>query len=217
MAERAGKSPRRAPYMGPARRRPLILDAALDIFSEGGFADASMSGIAGRAGTTKPVLYDCFPGGKQEIFLTLLEREEQRFLDHMLGVLATTRHLPLADALRSGLSAFLDYAEINPSAFRIVFGAPGTSDPAIAASAQRVRDRLLRIMGERASDVAARVGAPPVAGQIYARSIIAVAEEMARWWMREKPMEREALVAAVTAWMMRGLEGILPPELLGPR
>src|SRR2546425_868851 len=119
-AKQAGaKEPARAEYLGPARRRPLVLDAALEIFAEGGFAEASMEAIARRAGTTKPVLYDCFRGGKQEIYFALLDRESDRFLAHMMGVLASTGRMPLAQALRAGLSAFLDYAEINPNGFRV--------------------------------------------------------------------------------------------------
>src|SRR5205823_679881 len=67
----------RAPYLGPARRREPVLDAALAVFTEGGFDAASMAAIAERAEVAKPVLYDCFPGGKQELWLGVLEREER--------------------------------------------------------------------------------------------------------------------------------------------
>lgn len=207
---------KRAPHLGPVRRRPLVLDAANEIFAEGGFADASMEAIAKRAGITKPVLYDCFPGGKQEIYLALLEREEERFLDHMLGVLSATRHLPMREGLRAGLAAFLDYAEINPNAFRVIFGSPGTSDPEIARRADHVRERIVAVMGERGSEIAVAVGAPPVMSEIYNRSIVALSDHLARWWLRSKPVEREVLVAAVVNWLMRGFEGILPPSALGP-
>src|SRR5690242_19984085 len=83
MPTRRKTRPPRAPYLGPARRREPVLDAALAIFTEGGFEAASMVAIAERAEVAKPVLYDCFPGGKEELWRSLLEREERRFLDHM--------------------------------------------------------------------------------------------------------------------------------------
>lgn len=192
----------------------MVLDAALDIFAEGGFADASMAAIAKRAGITKPVLYDCFPGGKQDIYFALLDREEERFLDHMVGVVSAARHLPLAEGLRAGLSAFLEYAEINPSAFRVIFGAPGTSDPEIAHRFERAGERIVALIGQRATEIAAAAGAAPVFGELYARAIVALGDYVARWWVKEKPMEREAIVAALVTWMMRGFEGILPRDAL---
>jgi AcrR family transcriptional regulator len=205
---------RRAEHLGPAKRRPLVLDAALDIFAEGGFADASMAAVARRAGITKPVLYDCFPGGKQEIYFALLDREEERFLDHMVGVVSATRHMPLEGALRAGLSAFLEYAEINPSAFRVIFGAPGTSDPEIARRFERAGERIVGLIGERASEIAASAGAAPVFGELYARAIVALGDYVARWWVKEKPMEHDVMVSALVAWMMRGFEGIVPRDAL---
>ncbi|HVL91600.1 MAG TPA: TetR/AcrR family transcriptional regulator [Actinomycetota bacterium] len=204
--------PKRAEYLGPARRRPLVLDAALELFAQGGFADASMEALARLAGTTKPVLYDCFSGGKQEIYFALLEREEERFRAHMMGVLATTGRMKLRDALTSGLSAFLDYADVNPSAFRVMFGPPGTSDPGIVERGVRVREQIITIMTDRADALAEPVNAPPVVVELYNRAIVAVAEELARWWLAAKPMERDKMVAVAVTWMMKGFEGILPAE-----
>lgn len=214
MTPPAPKKAKRAEYLGPARRRPLVLDAALELFAQGGFADASMEALARKAGTTKPVLYDCFPGGKQEIYFALLEREEERFRAHMFGVLASTGRMKLRDALVSGLAAFLDYADVNPSAFRVMFGPPGTSDPGIVERAIRVREQIITTMTERSGALAEPVNAPPVVVELYNRAIVAVAEELARWWLASKPMERDAMVTAAVTWMMRGFEGILPAETL---
>src|SRR5918994_4522452 len=58
---------KRAAHLGPERRRPEVLDAALELFLEHGYDGTSMQAIAGRAGVTKPVVYACFPG-KDELF-----------------------------------------------------------------------------------------------------------------------------------------------------
>lgn len=200
----------------------MVLDAALALFAQGGFADASMEALARAAGTTKPVLYDCFRGGKQEIFFTLLEREEERFRSHMLGVLASTERMRLRDALEAGLSAFLAYADVNPDGFRVIFGQPGTSDPEIVERSLRVRAQVIATMTEHSIALGEPVNAPPVVVEMFNRAIVAVAEELARWWLASKPMERDAMVDATVAWMMRGFGGILPAEALqaprfGPR
>jgi len=54
-AGRAGR--RRAERLDPALRRRLILDAALEVFAETGFAAARMQDVAARAGVAKGTLY----------------------------------------------------------------------------------------------------------------------------------------------------------------
>src|SRR5687768_2696668 len=70
----------RAAHLGPERRRPLILDAALKLFVKQGYHGTSMEAIAKAAEVTKPVVYDCY-AGKEELFEALLKREERRLLE----------------------------------------------------------------------------------------------------------------------------------------
>src|SRR4029079_8810698 len=53
-------------------RRRQLLDAALEVFVSQGYHAAAMDGIAERAGVSKPVLYQHFPG-KLELYLALLD------------------------------------------------------------------------------------------------------------------------------------------------
>jgi len=204
---------KRAEYLGPERRRPLVLDAALEIFAEGGFSDASMQAIAERAGVSKAVLYDCFPGGKQEIYYALLERSEQTFMQHMVGVLERTERLSVDESLRQGLRAFLDYAEIHPHSFRVIFGEAGTRDPEVARRSERAREQIVAQMRERTRAVMAAAGIEPSAtSDVYPRAIVAVGEDLARWILREPGVPRDQLVDAIVNWFMRGLAQLLPAE-----
>ena len=54
-------------------RRAAMLDAALAVFSEKGYGGASVDEIAERAEFGKGTIYNYFPGGKDELFLTLFE------------------------------------------------------------------------------------------------------------------------------------------------
>lgn len=211
---RATRPRKRAEYLGPVRRRPIVLDAALSLFAEGGFADASMEALAKRAGTTKPVLYDCFPNGKEEVYFALLDREEERFRAHMTGVLASTGRMRLRDAIQAGLAAFLDYADVNPNGFRVLFGPRGSADPGIVERHTRVREEIVRIITSRSMVMGEPAGTPPVLVELHNRAIVAVAEEMARWWLAEKPIERDRMVHAMTNWMMKGFEGTLPSDVV---
>ena len=70
---------KRAAHLGPERRRPQVLDAALTQFLEHGYDGTSMQAVADEAGVTKPVVYACF-ASKDELFRALLRREEERIL-----------------------------------------------------------------------------------------------------------------------------------------
>lgn len=204
---------RRAEYLGPERRRPLVLDAALEIFAEGGFADASMQAIADRAGVSKAVLYDCFPGGKQEIYNALLERGEHTFMEHMTSALERTSRLPIDEGLRQGISAFLEYAEQHPFSFRVIFGEAGTRDLEVVKSAERTRERIIAMLTARTKDVMRAAGfADAPIYDIFPRAIVAVAEEMARWLIRSPGVAREPAVQTVVLWMMKGFEHLIPNE-----
>ena len=97
---------KRAAHLGPERRRPLVLDAAYELFLENGFEGTSMDAIAAAAGVSKPVVYDCF-ASKDELFTAMLDREEERILVETGEALATTgdrrRSRGHADPRLSGL------------------------------------------------------------------------------------------------------------------
>jgi AcrR family transcriptional regulator len=208
---------KRAEYLGPERRRPLVLDAALEIFAEGGFSDASMQAIADRAGVSKAVLYDCFPGGKQEIYYALLERSEHTFMEHMVQVLERTQRLSIDESLRQGLRAFLDYAEIHPHSFRVIFGDAGTRDPEVALRSERAREKIVALMRDRTHEVIRAAGLTPTATtDVYPRAIVAVGEDLARWILREPGVAREELVDALVNWFMRGFSQLVPNEPTRP-
>jgi len=208
---------KRAEYLGPERRRPLVLDAALEIFAEGGFSDASMQAIADRAGVSKAVLYDCFPGGKQEIYYALLERSEHTFMEHMVDVLERTDRLSIDESLRQGLRAFLDYAEIHPHSFRVIFGDAGTRDSELALRSERAREKIVFLMRERTHERMRAAGiAPSATSDVYPRAIVAVGEDLARWILREPGVPREDVIDALVNWFMRGFSALIPNEPVRP-
>ncbi|MDQ1699322.1 MAG: hypothetical protein QOG34_1185, partial [Frankiaceae bacterium] len=54
-------------------RRKLLLEAAQVVFVANGYHAAAMDEIAERAGVSKPVLYQHFPG-KLDLYLALLDQ-----------------------------------------------------------------------------------------------------------------------------------------------
>ncbi len=135
----AAKPPRRrAAHLGPERRRPLVLDAAFDLFLERGYEGTSMDAVATAAGVTKPVIYACF-AGKEELFEALLEREEARVLETIQGSLPPDADVDDPEPLLvEGLTAFLRAVAAAPDAYRIIFLGEGATT-GIAQRIQRQR------------------------------------------------------------------------------
>ena len=169
---------KRAAHLGPERRRPQVLDAALELFLELGYEGTSMDAVARAAGVTKPVVYACF-AGKDELFRALLRREEERILAEIQAAFAASDLSDPQATLIEGFTGFLRAVAASPEVYRLIFLGEGGGNTAVARRIQRgrqaqvdalsllVREWLPRT-GKRASDqrhdVTARLLGNAIAG-----------------------------------------------------
>ncbi|MEU4196221.1 TetR/AcrR family transcriptional regulator [Kribbella sp. NPDC026611] len=134
---------RRAQHLGPERRRPMILDAALEVFSAKGFAGTTMQSVADAAGVTKPVVYDSF-SNRDELLLALLAREEQNLVVSIVAALPANPTVGTPEEhVLEGLTAFLTAVQNTPQSWRIVFGAQYGAAPAVAERVRAARAFLV--------------------------------------------------------------------------
>jgi AcrR family transcriptional regulator len=134
---------RRARHLGPERRRPLILDAALEVFSANGFAGTTMQSVADAAGVTKPVVYDSF-ANRDELLLALLAREEQHLVVSIVAALPADPSVGTPEEhVLEGLTAFLTAVSEQPQSWRIVFGAQYGAAPVVAERVRAARAFLV--------------------------------------------------------------------------
>jgi AcrR family transcriptional regulator len=134
---------RRAAHLGPERRRPLILDAALEVFATKGYAGTTMQAIADAAGVTKPVVYDCF-ANRDDLLLALLAREEQQLVISIVSALPADPSVGTPqEHVLEGLTAFLSAVERQPQSWRIVFGAQYGAAPVVADRVRAARAFLV--------------------------------------------------------------------------
>jgi len=138
-AAKAEHHRKRAAHLGPERRRPEVLDAALELFLEHGYDGTSMQAVADQAGVTKPVVYACFPG-KDELFRALLAREEQRILTEIEGAFAGTDLSDAETTLTEGFVGFLRAVGESPEVYRLIFLGEGGGNAAVAHRIQRGRE-----------------------------------------------------------------------------
>ena len=100
-----------------ARRRQL-LDAAREVFVARGYHAAAMDEIADRAGVSKPVLYQHFPG-KQELYLALLDESVEQLIEGVRTALRSTNDN--RQRVNATFSAYFGYVAEHRGTFRLVF------------------------------------------------------------------------------------------------
>src|SRR5581483_10125586 len=91
----------------PARRRQL-LGAAQEVFVAQGYHAAAMDEIAERAGVSKPVLYQHFPG-KLDLYLALLDEHCESLIQSVRSALASTTDNK--QRVRATMDAYFAYVE----------------------------------------------------------------------------------------------------------
>src|SRR6204780_3091478 len=101
----------------PARRRQL-LGAAQEVFVAHGYHAAAMDEIAERAGVSKPVLYQHFPG-KLELYLALLDESVDTLLETVRDALRSDADPKQRVAATFG--AYFEYVGGGAEAYRLIF------------------------------------------------------------------------------------------------
>ena len=73
-------------------RRGQLLSSASAVFVDRGYHAAGMDEIADRAGVSKPVLYQHFPG-KLELYLALVDEAGEQIVDAVVAAMNSTTGL----------------------------------------------------------------------------------------------------------------------------
>ena len=205
---RRGGGRARAAHLGPERRRPLILDAALEVYVERGYKGTSMQAVADAAGVTKPVVYECFPN-KDELLVALLDREEGRLLGAITESLPSNLISDNVEAvLAAGLTAFLAGVNQAPNSWRVVFDSGWGSGSVVAERVRRVREMVVGQLRElvRQSMVAGDVDDIDRKAPVVAELIAAVSESCARMLVVERyPWTAAELATYVARLLARGV------------
>ena len=192
---RGGRLPRR-------ERRVQLLDAALEVFVAQGYHAAAMDDIAERAGVSKPVLYQHFPG-KLELYLALLDSACDAVIDHCRQALASTHDNKTRVA--AAMAAFYAYVAGERGAFRLVFESDLTSEPAVREHVDRVTSECAAMIADVIHD---DTGLPPEQSRLLAASLVGMAQVSARFWLTEAGgIERSDAAELVAGLAWRGIRG----------
>ncbi|HEY1820489.1 MAG TPA: TetR/AcrR family transcriptional regulator [Trebonia sp.] len=184
-----------------ARRRQL-LDAAMEVFVARGYHAAAMDEIAERAGVSKPVLYQHFPG-KQDLYLALLDESVDRLVEAVTGAIRSTTDN--RQRVNATFAAYFGYIAEHSGTFKLVFESDFTNEPAVRAkldAADRtcadLISQVIREDGGLADDEA----------YLLSIGLLGMAQVSARYWLNTLdtiPRESAEQLVGRLAW--RGISG----------
>lgn len=132
--------------MPPEQRREHLIDAALEVILERGYAGVSIEAIAREAGITRPVVYDHFPN-LNRLLHAVIEREERISVDQLAQVVPEDPgdHEP-GELLIAGVGRFLEAVTTRPATWRIILlpleGTPSIVRDHVEVNRARVLARL---------------------------------------------------------------------------
>ncbi len=192
---RGGRLPRR-------ERRAQLLESALDVFVRSGYHAAAMDDIAERAGVSKPVLYQHFPG-KLELYLALLDSSCDAVIENCRVALQSTHDNK--QRVAAAMEAFFDYVGSETGAFRLVFESDLTNEPAVRTHVERVTTECAAMIADVIQD---DTGLPAPASRLLAVSLVGMSQVSARFWLSEAGgLDRDQAVALVSGLAWRGIRG----------
>lgn len=192
---RGTRLPRRA-------RRNQLLGAAQEVFVAQGYHAAAMDDIAERAGVSKPVLYQHFPG-KLDLYLALLDQHCENLLQAVRAALASTTDNK--QRVAATMDAYFGYVEDDGGAFRLVFESDLTNEPAVR---ERVDKVTLECAEAICEVIAEDTGLSRSESMLLASGLGGLAQVVARYWLHsDGGVPREKAVQLLTSLAWRGIAG----------
>ncbi|RKT16049.1 TetR family transcriptional regulator [Streptomyces sp. 1114.5] len=199
--QEAQERPRGARLPRSARREQL-LGAAQEVFVAHGYHAAAMDDIADRAGVSKPVLYQHFPG-KLELYLALLDKHCDALVESTREALSTTSDNK--QRVANTMEAYFNYVSSESGAFRLVFESDLTNEPAVRERVERASEASATLVSKVIQE---DTDLPEAESKLLAAGVCGLAQITARYWLSQGlEIPRDEAVRLVASLSWRGLKG----------
>lgn len=190
---------------GPRRRVPRaererqIVDAAVAVFGERGYAGTSMDTVAERVGVTKPVLYTHF-GSKEGLLLAAIARARAELL-HVVAEAAAAAHDP-ESMLRGGTLAFFEYLDRRAPAWQLFCSEAGVAADALEEIRAQQTDFIAGLLSAQVP------GTAPERLTGWAQVIVGAGERLAVWRGQDERVTAEQATDYLMEVAWTGLAGL---------
>jgi AcrR family transcriptional regulator len=191
------QAPNRPVRLPRSARRKQLLAAAQEVFVAQGYHAAAMDDIAERAGVSKPVLYQHFPG-KLELYLALLDTHCDALVARVSAAMeATTDN---HERVQGAMQAYFDFVDHESEAFRLVFESDLRNEPAVRERVERVEAGCIAAITDT---IMSDTGVSRARAELLASGLVGAAETAARFWLtggRQVDKQEAELLLTMLSW-----------------
>ncbi len=192
----------RGARMPRSARRKQLLAAAQEVFVANGYHAAAMDDIAERAGVSKPVLYQHFPG-KLDLYLALIDTQAEALSQAVVDALEGTDDN--SERVHRVLTAYFEFVDRDDhgGAFRLIFETDLGNEPSVRERVEGVSQMTMKAVAET---VAADTGLDRARAELLSTALTGAAQVAARWWLAaDKPISQEDAVRLLESLLWRGI------------
>ena len=187
-------------------RRKQLLRAAQEVFVAQGYHAAAMDDIADRAGVSKPVLYQHFPG-KLDLYLALLDQHAASLVKRVRKALASTTDN--RQRVQATVGAYFDFVvgegPDGAGAFRLVFESDLRNDPAVRERVERMHQECVDALTET---IAHDTGYRAEEAALLSVALSGLMEVGARWWLAtDRTLDKDRAMELLVRLTWRGISG----------
>jgi AcrR family transcriptional regulator len=179
-----------------AAARETVVEAASAQLAEGGYASASVAGIARRAGVATGTVYRHFPS-KSDLFAEVFRRCAQAEVDVLRGI---GRGETVISRLGAWVEAFVRRALAEPVRAYALIAEP--VDPAIEAERLVFRRAYADVFAAALREGASRGELPPHDAELVAAAIVGALAEALVGPLARRDAGADALVAGLQTFVL---------------
>ncbi|MCG8915051.1 TetR/AcrR family transcriptional regulator [Actinokineospora sp. PR83] len=191
-------------------RRAQLLAAAQDVFAANGYHAAGMDEIAERAGVSKPVLYQHFPG-KLELYMALLDKHVDELIRRVTEAMESTTDNKVR--VRNAVGAYFDFVDNESQAFRLVFESDLRGEPLVQDAVDRATTSSVDAI---TATITADAGLDEARARLLAVGLVGISQVAAMAWLSDnRSLPKDDAIALISNLAWRGIGGgfpLLPPN-----
>lgn len=187
-------------------RERQILDAAVTVFSERGYHDASMDEISDVAGVSKPMIY-AYLGSKEDLFAACIHREATRLLEAVAAGIRT--ELPPDMQLWHGLAAFFEYVGAQRASWRVIHRQSISQGGPFSEELLTMRRQAISLVDTLLVRVATKEGLADGATESLAAALVGAAESLADWWLDNPEVPSRVVASRLMNLVWMGFGGLM--------
>lgn len=187
------------------KRREQLLAVAQDVFAANGYHATAMDEIAERAGVSKPVLYQHFPG-KLDLYSALLDVHVDELIVAVKEALSSTTDNK--QRVKNAVGAFYDFVNSETGAYRMVFESDLRGEPAVQAAVDRATEAPVDAITKT---ITSDAGLNEDKARLLASGLVGLSQVSARFWLdNHNSISRDDAVSLIATLAWRGIGAGFP-------